>query len=276
MNLKKILAGALASVMAVSTMAAVANAADTPTVDEGVAFIGFGDSDWKASFWGKSSDHASNPDYKDYKIVNLDYMTTAKITGNGTYTVAVDLSKGYNGVGQSGIMEDEEAEEPIEYTTANSIGAMGIQIYGENPKLGVDIKSIKIDGKAVELKGVSYTNDEDGGRRTNIYNEWASYDASKEDHLTKDADKATGKLIDKPGEWSKIEVEFEVYGLDTAADNNDSTQAPEGDVTTGAAGDVNKPSTDKNQPNTGVEGVAVVAGLAVLAAGAIVVAKKRK
>ena len=276
MNLKKILAGALASVMAVSTMAAVANAADTPTVDEGVAFIGFGDGDWKASFWGKSSDHASNPDYKDYKIVNLDYMTTAKITGNGTYTVAVDLSKGYNGVGQSGIMEDEEAEEPIEYTTANSIGAMGIQIYGENPKLGVDIKSIKIDGKAVELKGVSYTNDEDGGRRTNIYNEWASYDASKEDHLTKDADKATGTLIDKPGEWSKIEVEFEVYGLDTAADNNDSTQAPEGDVTTGAAGDVNKPSTDKNQPNTGVEGVAVVAGLAVLAAGAIVVAKKRK
>lgn len=40
--------------------------------------------------------------------------------------------------------------------------------------------------------------------------------------------------------------------------------------------DTNPPATDKGQPDTGVEGVAVVAGLAILAAGAIVVANKRK
>ena len=34
--------------------------------------------------------------------------------------------------------------------------------------------------------------------------------------------------------------------------------------------------TDKGSPSTGVEGVAVIAGLAVIAAGAVVVAKKRK
>ncbi len=45
---------------------------------------------------------------------------------------------------------------------------------------------------------------------------------------------------------------------------------------TGAAGDVNKPSDDKNNANTGIEGVAVVAAIAVLSASAIVISRKRK
>ena len=53
-------------------------------------------------------------------------------------------------------------------------------------------------------------------------------------------------------------------------------------VTTTTAGDAANGSTDgagadpnKGSPDTGVEGVAVVAGLAIIAAGAVVVAKKR-
>ncbi len=41
-------------------------------------------------------------------------------------------------------------------------------------------------------------------------------------------------------------------------------------------GDPGTSTPDKNQPNTGVEGVAVVAALAVVAAGAVMIVKKRK
>ena len=59
-----------------------------------------------------------------------------------------------------------------------------------------------------------------------------------------------------------LEIEFTVSGLDA--------QQP-ADTTAPTAGDSTKPNT-----NTGVEGVAAVAGVALLAAGAVVVAKKRK
>ena len=60
---------------------------------------------------------------------------------------------------------------------------------------------------------------------------------------------------------------------DTTPDDTkapDDTQAPD-DTTKPTTGDSTKPNT-----NTGVESVAVVAGIAVLATGAVIVAKKRK
>lgn len=50
------------------------------------------------------------------------------------------------------------------------------------------------------------------------------------------------------------------------------------EATAAAAGDTSAPAatTDKNNADTGVEGVAAVAGIAIVAAGAVVVAKKRK
>lgn len=52
--------------------------------------------------------------------------------------------------------------------------------------------------------------------------------------------------------------------------------APSVDTDTGAV-DTTAPTTgDKQSPDTGVEGVAAVAGLAVVAAGAVVLSKKRK
>ena len=49
----------------------------------------------------------------------------------------------------------------------------------------------------------------------------------------------------------------------------ETTAAPNGDTT-------NTPATDKGNADTGIEGVAVVAAIAVLAGGAVVIAKKRK
>ena len=75
-------------------------------------------------------------------------------------------------------------------------------------------------------------------------------------------------LDDKAGNFaSDIEVTFDVTGYDKAPADTDApaTEAP------ATTGDSTKPNT-----NTGVEGVAAVAGVALLAAGAVVVAKKRK
>ena len=61
-----------------------------------------------------------------------------------------------------------------------------------------------------------------------------------------------------------ISVEFTVEGLGGAA------EAPAEDAATTA------PAGDKTSPDTGVEGVAVVAGTAIVAAGAMLLSKKRK
>ena len=288
----------MAAAVAVSAMAVSASA---EKMEEGVFIIGFGDADWKASFWGKDGD-----------VLDSSYETTAKLEGNGTYTVVLDLSKGYNNVNWI----DEDTGDIIDLTTGNSIGAMGIQIYGDYPTLGCDITSVKIDGKDMALQGVSFTNDEDGGRRTNIYNAWASFNA--DEHLTTDASKATSTLIsiDDLGEWTKVEVTFDVYGLDEAADDAAADEdvaaddaaadedvaaddAADEDVAADDAADEDVAADDvadeapadeapvagdvdaavdstKGSPDTGVADVAAVAGLAIVAAGAVLVSKKRK
>ena len=289
MNMKKLMAGAVASVVAVTGLATFASA---EKVDEGKFIIIFADSDWKAQIWGRGDDES----------IDSSYETTQALNGNGTYTVTLDLSKGYTANG----WVDEGTGDPLEITTGNGIAVLGVQIYGDYPTLGVDIQSVKFDGTEAALNGASYTNDEDSGRRTNIYNEWAGYDASKEDNLTKDADNATATLIDNSsiGEWTKIEITFEVYGLeDDAASSDDNAASGDDNATTddgAASGDDNATTDDgaasgsndapaagtgntnaatnsnKGNADTGVEGVAVVAGLAVVAAGAVVIAKKRK
>lgn len=57
------------------------------------------------------------------------------------------------------------------------------------------------------------------------------------------------------------------------ADTSADTEAP---ADTTAPADTSAPAADKGSPDTGVEGVAAVAGAAVLAAGAVVLSRKRK
>lgn len=70
-----------------------------------------------------------------------------------------------------------------------------------------------------------------------------------------------------------ITVEWTFNKKAAAATTAAATTAAEAAATTAGAA---APADDKGNADTGVEGVAVVASLAVLAAGAIVVAKKRK
>ncbi len=254
MKLRRILSGALASAVAVSAMAVCASA---EAVEPGYFLIGIADNDWKFQFWGKSSDSESIP----YSL-----QSGTKLEGNGTYTISLDLSEGYTCDGWI----DEDTGDLLELTTGNGVAAMGVQIYGEYPTLGVDIKSVKFDGTEVALNGTSFTNDEDNGRRTNVYNSWVTFDPEAEGIVAVDPATATTTLIDpaEVGEWTKIEVTFDVYGLDDAAPAE--TQAP-------AAGNVDAATdSSKGSPDTGAADVAAVAGLAIVAAGAVLVAKKRK
>ena len=65
------------------------------------------------------------------------------------------------------------------------------------------------------------------------------------------------------------------YGAGAAAD-----ETPAADDNTAATVDAEAPAatttTEKGSPDTGVEGIAAVAGVAVVAAGAVVLSKKRK
>ncbi len=73
-------------------------------------------------------------------------------------------------------------------------------------------------------------------------------------------------LLDDSGA-ALVKMDGQGYPLDGGpATSAPSTDAPATDA----------PATDKTSPDTGVEGVAAVAGLAVVAAGAVVLSKKRK
>lgn len=250
MKIRNIIAAATAAIVGTAALAVSAFALDNPANS---VIIGFGDADWKASFWAKDTD------VQDFNT----YCPPVAITGNGTYTVVLDLSSGYTNPDH---IDDETGEEVV-YTTGNGIGAMGLVFNSEDEAVGFDIKSVKIDGVDMPLTGSSYTNNEDGGRRTNIYNAWAEFKPDQGD-ISLNPDNATPTVIDITDltEWSKVEVTFDVYGM--AADSSSVVDTNSADTSTSA--------DDKGSPDTGVEGVAVVAGLAVVAAGVLVISKKRR
>lgn len=253
--MKKIIAGTVASVMAVAAMAVSASA-----VEDGEAYIMFSSGDWLSQYWNDGKEYASTVD-------------TAKITGNGSYTVTLHAYSTY---------DDEETGETVnaEGTTGLSFAALAVP-NGEIlfPGMILTIDSVEIDGTAISLRSVPYTSsDNQIETRANLYNEWVS-------DLPEDARTASGDLsnstptaIDNSaiGEWKTMTVKFTVSGIESAAEAED-TQAPAAEETQApTAGDTNTATPDKNNADTGVEGVAAVAGIAIIAAGAIVIAKKRK
>lgn len=265
MKIRNILSGALA--LAVSASAA-AICASAEKMDDGVLFIGIADNDWKISFWGAANDPEG---------LTSALQKTAKLEGNGTYTVSMDLSAGFTVDG----WVDEDTGDLLTLTTGNGIAACGIHVNGEYPAtMGANILSVKVDGTEIPVSGASFADTESNGRRMHIYNEWAHFDAASEDHATSDPDAATGTVIDKGdvGEWTTLEITFEVYGLDDAAEAAPAeTEAAPAETQAPAAGDV-AAATDssKGSPETGIADVAVIAGLAIVAGGAVLVAKKRK
>lgn len=151
-----------------------------------------------------------------------------------------------------------------------------------------DLKVI-VDGSeiAVDMSKLLWGDPEEKGNlRIEIYNEYGN---------TKDA-----SPVDKTVSGSTLEVQFtlapagessapvESKPEESKPEENkpeESDKPIEGNPSAGdknvvdepnAAGDVGAATDDKNSPDTGVEGIAVVAGMATVAALAVVIAKKRK
>lgn len=266
MKITKILGAASAAVVSAAVLAASASAYE--------AFLMYASSDWSVQCMDATSENA----------------TTADVTGDGTYTVAIS---GFE-------WEDEDTAEMVPATgtgatvfcvdidgLANALGCgkdadgyEGLETAADKMAFaqatGLKISDVVItatnsDGTstdiAVDESKLYYGDIEGNGKiRLEIYNAYG--DTSKDAPID-----AAGFSFD-----DSLSVTFTVSGtgIGGAADDAaaDDTAAATADAETPA--DTTTTATDgKGSPDTGVEGVAVVAGVAVLAAGAVIVSKKR-
>lgn len=262
MKITKILGAASAAVVSAAVMAASAGAYE--------AFLMYASSDWSVQCMDATTENA----------------TTADVTGDGTYTVAVS---GFE-------WEDEETAEMVP-ATANGATVFCVDIDGLATALGcgkdadgydalqtaaekmafaqatgltisdVVITATNSDGTstdiAVDESKLYYGDIEGNGKiRLEIYNAYG--DTSKDAPID-----AAGFSFD-----DTLSVTFTVSGIgggDAAADDT----AAADDAATADAEAPAATTDGKGSPDTGVEGIAVVAGVAALAAGAVIVSKKR-
>jgi len=107
------------------------------------AYLMYANSDWSVQNWGYTSTDAVT-------------VTSAGLTGEGTYTVALDFAQPSEGL---------------------AFAAVGIK-NGETvlPGYIVQVDSVTVNGGEDNLRtGISYTNSDDGlETRANIYNEWVT------------------------------------------------------------------------------------------------------
>ena len=130
------------------------NASEGAGVDENtaMAWIMYNSSDWNIQY---SVGDTYSPDSTTEGIV----ATDVEITGEGTYTVALDFTGVSGGYANSTVF------------SALAI-ANGETLY---PGYYIDIQEVLINGEPYELKGQPYTCSDDGkATRVNLYNAWVS------------------------------------------------------------------------------------------------------
>ena len=253
MNVKKIIAAAAASVVAVSTMAVAASAANYAGLYFQTNTYGFRNNlaQGRAIYWDEFDEAA---DYATWEY------TDVEITGDGQYTVSFNKS----------IEQDTNAG------AENAWNILGLQTnisHNDYPDVQITIDSLKVDGVEVadakngvcgyEESKISIDSYSDGCHgitdtivdvySIGLFNNWNT----------------DQQIIDPSASFGgKVELTFTITGLGSAGGD-------EGEAS--GTGDTNAATnSNKGNADTGIEGVAVVAGIAVLAAGAIIVAKKRK
>ena len=210
------------------------------------------------------------------------------VVGNFNFTVKFDFTGSQLITSQ----ENEETGDPFDpiskFTTVDAMGLI-VKLDTNNEEytnVGVDIKSIKVNGKQISMTGTPYSNMEDGMFRANIYNSYGSFDKAKADHKSKDPATATATPFsaDSFVGATSIEVNFDVYGMKT--DKPGGSPAPTNPTTpTDPANPTNpsnpaKPGDNKGKPTpnagTGIESVAAIAAIALIAGGAVVISRKKK
>ncbi len=176
---------------------------ETVKAESGDAYLAFADGEWYIQYWGNNTD-----------MLTYD-AGVAEITGNGDYTVSL------NGA-TKGMLYDVAGTLNGKYTPSGCsfmavIVKDGSKLY---PDMSIDIKSIRINGEEIEQIAKNYTSSDDGiEMRANIYNEWIEElpeDAHTSEGLVNGNSEYSARIIDrdKIGQWTKIEVEFTVSGID--------------------------------------------------------------
>lgn len=146
---------------------------------------------YTSSDWGKQ--YRVGDDYPEGQTEGI-VATDVTVTGEGSYTVALDFTAAGGGNGFI-------------------FSAVGI-LNGEKlfPGYFIEIKEIRIDGEAVELIAKPYTTTDDGNcTRVNIYNDWVK--SVPEEARVSDGDltECGSNIIDitKYTQFNSIEVDFE-------------------------------------------------------------------
>ena len=171
-------------------------------------------------------------------------FTDAQITGDGTYTVTLDGVKdgGWN-------MLKLESNIDLDKT----------------PDVKFEIVSVELNGAAVDFDKDAAVMSEDCATKSDDYSDW-EFDIKNTARIQ--LINVYDNLAAIPNDsYESIKVTFNVTGFGGSDASDTATDATD----TGAA-----TTPSKGSPDTGVEGVAAVAGLAVIAAGAVAISRKRK
>lgn len=261
MKITKILGAASAAVVSAAVLAASASAYE--------AFLMYASSDWSVQSMDATTENAHTADVtgdgtytvsvSGFEWEDEDTAEMVPATGTGATVFCVDIDGLANALGCG---KDAEGYDALE-TAADKMAfaqATGLKISD------VVITATNTDGTstdiAVDESKLYYGDIEGNGKiRLEIYNAYG--DTSKDAPID-----AAGFSFD-----DSLSVTFTVSGTGMGAAADDTAS----DATTGEAADNTATTTpDKGSPDTGVEGIAAVAGVAVLAAGAVLVSKKRK
>ena len=285
MKLRKIMAGVVATALAASTLAVAASAACLTKVEGTESTLSTGTGMWLLQLYNKGNEAEGKPETK----LDIDYSKIAALTF--TFQVNEEDKELWDGtIGGSvvfscngeklGVQNDED---PAKAALFDKYNWPSCEFWGvlDEELLGPVGEGSTYDdtkpGKVEKVGDYTYavTNDqlvnpitagdassiEDMGCMQVGLQEWGSGIAAVT--VTKlDVKDASGNVL----------VSFDEKGVPTiggASTPADTTATA--DTTAPTTGDSTKPNT-----NTGVESVAVVAGIAVLATGAVIVAKKRK
>lgn len=185
----------------------------------GDAILAITDGQWYCQYWGTTED-----------ILTYD-AGVATINGDGDYTVSVNVAT-------TGAQYDiTDGQGPFEGYECEGLGFAMVKVFDGTtlyPNMSIEIKEIRVDGKAVTLQAKNYTSSDDGKEmRANIFNEWVN-------NLPDDAHNADGAVTGEIGEyspkiidtadfakWSKIEVDFTVTGTGAeGGESGETTDAP--------------------------------------------------
>ncbi len=295
MKLRKIMTGIVASSLALSTLAVAASASSLKKVTEAdgkSAGLSSGNDSWLVQVYNEGNEAEGNPATKydiDYsKVTGARFTVTIPekdadgadgnrefwdgATGGGVVLSinGGDIQNGtdawdtYNWPSKQywGVTDDalELATDPNKDDDATNDKELSYEKIGDYTYQltanGFDNPIAKGDAKTIGCMQVALQ-------------EWGQSIATIEVVKCEVLDAEGNVLIAFDGLGNVVDGGNSAPATDAPATDAPATDAPATDAPT--TGDSTKPST-----NTGVESVAVVAGVAVLATGAVIVAKKRK